>query len=105
MPTATAPAHRVPRWYLVPVRALVVTFSLTLLAFALSLFLGIIGVLIAARLRGIAPNMTFAYRHIAFPIASVAAIVALISSLAMEIRHYRQTRTLVGIVRASHSGR
>ena len=36
---------RKPRWYLIPVRILIVTFLVTLLSFALSLLLGIFGYL------------------------------------------------------------
>jgi hypothetical protein len=88
-----------PRWYLIPVRILLVTFLLTLLAFAVSLLLGILGLVIAARLRGIHPHMTTAYRHIALPIAAAAAVIALISTSAVEIRHYRQTKALAEIER------
>ena len=41
-----------PRWHLIPVRVLLVTFLLTLFCFAVSLLLGILGVVVAARLRG-----------------------------------------------------
>lgn len=86
---------RKPRWYLIPVRVLLVTFVVALLSFAVSLFLGILGILLAAKLRGTAhPNLTMAYRHIAFPAATVVAGIVLVSAAAMEIRHYRQLKTL-----------
>lgn len=83
-----------PRLYLIPIRVLVATFIVTLLSFAVSLFLGILGVLLAAWLRGAHPNMAIAYRHVALPIAGIVAAVVLVSATLMEARHYRQARTL-----------
>jgi hypothetical protein len=90
-----------PRWYAIPVRVLLVTFLLTLLAFAVSLLLGILWLVIAARLHGVHPNMTGAYRHIALPIAAGAGTVVFIALTAMEIRRYRQTKALAQIERIS----
>jgi ABC-type dipeptide/oligopeptide/nickel transport system permease component len=80
---------------------LLVTFLLTLLVFAISLLLGILGVVIAARLRGLHPNMSIAYRYIALPTAAIAAAIVLIFSSVMEIRRYRQTKALAEIERIS----
>jgi hypothetical protein len=90
-----------PRWYLIPVRVLLATFLLTLLSFAVSLLLGILGVLIAARLRGVPPNLTAAYRYIALPAAVTVGVIVLISSSVMEVRHFRQTKALAEIERVS----
>jgi ABC-type dipeptide/oligopeptide/nickel transport system permease component len=92
------PAHK-PAWYLVPVRVLLVTLMLTLLSFAVSLFLGILGTVIAGTLRGVRPNMAFAYRHIALPVAITAAVIILVSAFIVEIRQYRRARTLSQIER------
>jgi hypothetical protein len=92
---------RPPRWYTIPLRALLLTFIGTLLVFALSLFGGIFATVIGAVRRGVPPNMTVAYRHIALPVALVAACVIFVAALGMEIRHYRQTRTLAAIARVS----
>ena len=86
-------AHK-PAWYLVPVRVLLITMMLTLLSFAVSLFLGILGTVIGAGLRGLRPNMAFAYRHIALPVAITAAAIVLIATAIMEVRQYRRTRAL-----------
>ncbi len=92
----TMPAARVPspliRWFLVPLRVLLVTFLLALLSFALCLFVGILGLAITAAMRGGHPNMTIAYREIAFPAAIVAGGAALIVAIVMEIRHRPQPR-------------
>ncbi|HXZ39981.1 MAG TPA: hypothetical protein VEG68_04520 [Terriglobales bacterium] len=97
--TRTLPAK--PRWYLIPVRVLLVTFLLTLLSFAASLLLGILAIVIRSRLLGTHPNMTVAYRHVALPVAEVAACIALIATAILEIRSYRQTKILAEIAKAS----
>ena len=92
---------RQPRWYVIPLRVLLLTFLLTLLAFAVGLLLGILGIVVNATLRGLHPNMTAAYRHIALPIALAAGVVALVVVSVLEIRSYRQNRALAQIARAS----
>jgi hypothetical protein len=92
---------RPPRWYLIPVRVLLVTFIVTLLSFAVSLLLGIGGTVLAARLRGVRPDMTFAYRQVALPVAAMVAGIVFVSACFMEARHYRQARALAQIERAS----
>jgi hypothetical protein len=92
-------AASMPGWYLIPLRVLLVTFLLTLLSFAVSLLLGILGIVIAARLQDLHPNMTIAYRHIALPAAAALGTVALISACVMEVRRYRQTKALEEIER------
>lgn len=95
------PTPRPPRWYAIPVRVLLVTFIGTLISFAVSLLLGILGIVIVSALRHIHPNMTVAYRQIALPAALVAGSVILVLVLTMEIRHYRQSKTLAQIARVS----
>ncbi|MGA8442508.1 MAG: hypothetical protein WB762_10585 [Candidatus Sulfotelmatobacter sp.] len=95
------PHARPPRWYTIPVRVLLVTLIGTLLSFAVGLFLGIIGTVALSALRRISPNMTLAYRHIALPFAVVAGSIIFVLALAMEIRHYRQMKTLAAIERVS----
>jgi hypothetical protein len=94
-------AHkRKPQWYLVPVKSLAVTFILTLLTFAVSLLLGIIGTLIRGVILGIHANMTVAYRDVALPVAIAAALIIFVASLIVEIRRYRQEKALVEIQNA-----
>jgi len=85
---------RAPRWYLIPVRVVLVTAIVTLLAFAVSLLLGISAILVAAKLRGATPDLKMAYRMIAVPAASVVFGIVLVSSLVMELRHYSRSQTL-----------
>jgi len=100
MPASKNPASE-PHWYAIPARILLITFLLTLLSFAVSLLLGILGTVIAARVRGIHPNLTTAYRQIAFPAAAVVGAIALISATVTEIRHHRQAIALAQIERIS----
>src|SRR5216684_3136356 len=93
MPSTATPA-RPPRWYLIPVRVLLVTFIVTLMSFAVSLLLGIGGTVLAARLHRIPPDMTFAYRHVALPAAAMVAAIVFVSAIFMEVRHYRRAKTL-----------
>jgi len=90
-----------PRWIGILVRALGMTFLFTLLSFAVALLLSILGTVVYSQVKHVAPNLTFAYRHIAFPCAIAAGSVVLVLSLGMEIRNYRQGKTLEGIERSS----
>ena len=96
-----ANASSPPRWYTIPVRVGLVTFLGTLLCFAVSLLLSILGTVIVAALRGVHADMRIAYRHIALPIAIVAGSIIFVLALGMEIRHYRQNKTLSAIERMS----
>jgi hypothetical protein len=104
MPPSKSLASK-PIWYWIPMRVLLVTFLLTLLSFAVGLLFGILGIVITARLRGLHPNMTIAYRHIAFPAAATVGAIAFISASLIEIRHYRQAKALAGIERISGTER
>jgi hypothetical protein len=95
------PIPHSPRWYTIPVRVLLVTFICTLLAFAVSLLLGIIGTVAVSFLRHSNPHLRIAYRHIAVPAALAIGTIILIASLVMEIQHYRQSRALQAIARVS----
>jgi len=82
-------------------RILVVTFIGTLLSFAVSLLLAIIGTVITGAIRGVHPDMRVAYRLIALPMALVAGGIIFVLSVGMEVRHYRQSKTLSAIERLS----
>ena len=88
-------------WYSVPAKALFLAFLLTLMSFAVTLFFTILGTVIAAALRHSTPDLPYAYRHIALPVALGVGMVVLAISLIVEIRHLRQMRALAGIARAS----
>jgi hypothetical protein len=88
-----------PRWYTIPVRVVLITFIGTLLCFSVILLFAIFGTVISAALRSVHPDMRTAYRHIALPIALVAGSMIFVLALAMELRHYRQSKTLSSIER------
>ncbi len=90
-----------PRWIGIPARVFAMTFLLTLLTFAVALLLSILGTVVYSQVKHVAPNLNFAYRHIAFPCAITAGAIVLVLSLTMEIRNYRQQKTLDGIERVS----
>jgi hypothetical protein len=96
---AGSESRRSPRWYGLVVRVLLATFIGTLICFAASLLAGILGTVIISSLRGIHPDMRIAYRIIALPAAGVAGGIIFVLSLMMEIRHYRQMKTLAEIER------
>ena len=81
------------------VRVCLVTFIGTLLCFAVGLLLAILGIVIVSALRGVHPDMRIAYRLIALPAALVAGSIVFGLALMMEIRHYRQSKTLSAIER------
>ena len=85
-----------PRWIGIPVRVFALTFLLTLLSFAVALLLSIMGTVVYSQMKHVAPNLAFAYRHIAFPFAVTVGAIVLVLSLGMEIRNYRKRRTLAG---------
>ena len=78
-------------------RVALVTFIGTLLCFAVVLLLAIAGTAIASALRGVHPDMRIAYRYIAIPMALVAGGMILVFSISLEVRHYRQMKTLSAI--------
>jgi hypothetical protein len=80
---------------------LLVTFILTLVWFALSLLVSIVGLVAVAWLKGVTPDMRIAYRHFALPAGVVGGSIALVTVTVLEIRHYRQAKALSEIARAS----
>jgi multisubunit Na+/H+ antiporter MnhC subunit len=90
-----------PRWIGIPARVFAMTFLLTLLSFAVALLLSIMGTVVYSQMKHVAPNLQFAYRHIAFPFAVTVGVIVLVLMLSMEIRNYRQRKTLEGIERVS----
>ena len=95
-----ATAAERPRWIGIPLRVLLMTAILTMLAFAVSLLLSILGTVVYSQVEHVAPNMPFAYRYVAFPFAISVGVIVLALSLAMEIKYYRQRKTLADIERA-----
>lgn len=92
---------RPPRLIFIPVRILLITFLLTLLSLALGLLLGILGIVMVATVRGVAPNLTLAYRYVGLPTAAVVGVIALIAVAIIEVRNYRRDKALADIERAA----
>jgi len=84
-----------------PLRVLLVTLLFTLLSFAVSLLLGIMGIVIGSRVRGTSPNLALAYRNIALPAALAVGAMVFVFCVVLEVRHYRQTKALVEMERVS----
>jgi hypothetical protein len=93
-------ANRKPRLIVGIICALLVTFLVTLLSFAVSLFAGILGAVIYSRLQHLPPKFGFVYKNVAAPFAIVVGAIVLVMSLVMEVRHYRQAKALAAIERA-----
>ncbi len=85
---------RRPRLAGLAFRIAFLTFLAALLAFAAGLLVGIIATVLAAAARGSHPDMTYAYRHIAFPAAVAVAAIALIAMSRLEVRRYRRRMAL-----------
>ena len=95
------PKPHPPRLFLVPVRVLLVTFLFTLITFALSLFLGILGTGVWAALHHNSPNLRAVYLHFAPPVAATVGIAVLVVFTVIEVRRYKQAKVLAGIERMS----
>src|SRR5260370_32690730 len=90
-----------PSWIGIPARVLAMTFLLTVLSLAVGLLVSILGTVVYSQVKHGAPALTFAYRHIAFPFAIPVGAIVLVLLLLMEVRNYRQRKTLAGIERVS----
>jgi hypothetical protein len=89
------------RWLGVPARVFAMTFLFTVLSFAVALLLSILGTVVYSQVKHVAPNLTFAYRHIAFPFAITVGAIVFVLLLGVEIRNYQRRKTLEGIERVS----
>ena len=69
------------------------------MSFTTSLLLAIVGTVVVSAIRGVRPDMTIAYWHIALPIALVAGAMILLFATVFEVRHYQQRKALRAIER------
>lgn len=74
------------------VRVVILTVLVTMLSFAVGLFLGIVGVVAVNLVGGGHHDMSVAYRFVAFPLAIVGMACALVGMTGMEIRERRRVR-------------
>lgn len=96
---STAAAPRSPHWYGVPARVALLTFIGTLLSFSVFLLLSIIATVVVAAIRSAPLRMRVAYRSVALPGALIAGGIIFVLALIMEVRHYRQAKSLAAIER------
>lgn len=73
-------------------RVLVLTFAFTGLAMAMGLFCGLLVVVVGAMLQGQQPDVTLAYRNVAFPLVKAAVVLSFLAAAGVEVRHYLRTR-------------
>ncbi len=83
---------RKPNLGMVVVRVVVMTVLITIFCFAVSLFLGIAGIVLVGMIKGGISDLSVAYRSIAFPIAMGAAAIGFIVTLVTEVRHYKRMK-------------
>src|SRR5512146_2028987 len=83
---------RKPNKAMVVVRVVLITLLITAFCFAVSLFLGIAGIMLVGMIKGGISDVSLAYRHIAFPIAMGAMTIGFVVTLVNEIRHYRRMK-------------
>lgn len=86
--TSTLPMRK-PSILLSVVRVILISVLLTLLCFAIALFAGIVGIVLANLTRGGGLSLSLAYRHIAFPVAIIALVISLTGMGMTEIREFR----------------
>lgn len=89
--TSTLPMRK-PSILLSVVRVVLISALLALLCFAIALFAGIIGIVVANIIRGGGLSLSLAYRHIAFPVAMIALVISLIAMGMTEMREFRFRR-------------
>ena len=75
-------------------RVIMITFGITGISFAVSLFVGILCMTMMGMFRGHLPDMRLAYRMLALPVAMMVGIVAFIVASTVEVRHYLRAKRL-----------
>lgn len=74
------------------VRIVLFTVLITLLCFAIALFVGIVGVSVANYRGGGGMSLSVAYRNIALPVALIAFVVSFVAMTITEVRLLRRKR-------------
>jgi len=98
---ATGHFNRAPHWCWIPLRVLLATLLLTLICFAISMLVAIIGTVAGSFMRHTLLDLTFTYRYVGFPVALTVSAITLICMTFVEVRHYRQARALAKIEQAN----
>ena len=75
-------------------RIVLITFGVTGISFAVSLFVGILCMAFMGAFRGHLPDMRIAYRMFALPVAVMVGTVTFIVASVVEFRHYFRAKQL-----------
>lgn len=75
-------------------RILMITFGITGISFAVSLFVGILCMAMMGAFRGHLPDMRLAYRMFALPVALMVGTLALCVTCVVEFRDYFKAKSL-----------
>ena len=88
------PASTVPSLVGIFPRVIMITFGITGISFAVSLFVGILCMAMMGMFRGHLPDMRLAYRMFALPVAAMVGIVAFVVASIVEVGHYFRAKSL-----------
>jgi hypothetical protein len=75
-------------------RIIMITFGITGISFAVSLFVGILCMAMMGAFRGHFPDMRLAYRMFALPVAAMVGTLAFVVTSVVEIRDYLKAKLL-----------
>src|SRR5450432_688523 len=75
-------------------RIIMITFGVTGISFAVSLFVGIVCMAFMGVFRGHLPDMRLAYRMFALPVAAMVGTVAFVVTSVVELRDYSKAKIL-----------
>jgi len=75
-------------------RIIMITFGITGISFAVSLFVGILCMVMMGAFRGHFPDMRLAYRMFALPVAVMVGTLAFVITSVVEIRDYIKAKML-----------
>jgi|SRR5450432_134698 len=75
-------------------RVIMITFGITGISFAVSLFVGILCMAFMGVFRGHLPDMRLAYRMFALPVAVMVGTLAFVVTSVVELRDYSKAKIL-----------
>jgi uncharacterized membrane protein len=92
--TSSGPTSPTPSLVGIVPRIVMITFGFTGIAFAVSLFVGIICMAFMGIFRGHLPDMRMAYRVFALPVALMVGTLAMTIACVVEFRQYWEAKRL-----------
>jgi uncharacterized membrane protein len=75
-------------------RVIMITFGITGISFAVSLFVGIVCMVMMGAFRGHFPDMRLAYRMFALPVAAMVGTLAFVVTCVVEMRDYIKAKIM-----------